>query len=200
VAAIFSEALNIRAETWYSNLYEDAVDDAFGNALLLLDIKSIIVPIAATAQWLVLRKALPELSWGLWLLAAGAAALSMVLTFLLWGSFASGLPTAFAFATWLVLSAAANAIVLAFALGWGAGQWPRAFVYCSVLAAVVTAPLYLAVEFSSLIPRGPSSLNVVGHETGMITLNLSLKLAAVALGASISGYGLRLFFRGDAEA
>jgi hypothetical protein len=198
-AAAFGESLRLLAFAWYIKLgtHEHTVDDAFAALIYLLQLYGLIVSFAATAQWLVLRRMFPDLDLGWWLLVSGIAALTMFFILLIWISSSTGVPPrSFSYvasrAVFLITSGIAEAFVLAlFALAWVAGRWPHAFILCAILAAAVTAPLYVVAEeplhyFSSAWVRYPT------EPTAQLAFRVPLRLAAAGLGAAITGVGLRL--------
>jgi hypothetical protein len=210
-AALFNESLSTLAWAWYVSAPEDNVGDAFGNGLLFLCFKALIVPVAATTQWWVLRRALPRLPWAWWLAVAVVAAVTTLLILSesgspttngiisrIWLSFAWGVPfVTFASGVFLVVSATAQAILLAlFALSWAAERWPIAFIICSMLAAIVTAPLYVAAEHASLLERW---LLRVSDPQAMLAVQASLRLAAAAVDGAFTGCGLWLLCRPPAR-
>jgi hypothetical protein len=170
--------------------HENTVDDAFAAGLQLVELYALIVPITATAQWLVLRRAVPRLSGGLWLAAAGIGAVATFLILLATASLERGPPALML--SCVASTAAVASIVSLFALGPGVGRWPTAFVVSSILASIATAPLYAAAEFPMQVL--PSQW-VASDAEAMLATKVLLRLAAGALGGAITGTGLSLLCR-----
>jgi hypothetical protein len=181
--------VNALPSGWYVTAPENYIDDAFGNILILLLLRALVVPIAATVQWLVLRRSLPDLLWGIWLLASGMAAATKLLVFLVAASSAARSPLGWA--TVLIGTSTAEAVVLAFGLGWGAGRWPTEFIVCSALAAAVTFPL--DAEVLDGIHALPTWLRLYRFDPLMqlVAVETPLRLTAGVVTAAITGYGLR---------
>jgi hypothetical protein len=218
-ASVFNESLNTLAWVWYVRAPEDNVGDAFANGLVFLCLKALIVPVAATTQWRALRPALPRLPWAWWVAVSIVAELTTVvilsesgspaangLISRLWMSWTFDLPFhVFSAGVFLVAGATAHAIVLSlFALGWAAARWPLAFVICSMLAALATAPLYVAAEHPFLLERW---FLYIHDPRAMLAVRAAARLAASAVDGALTGWGVwllcrppRVSWRGDATA
>jgi hypothetical protein len=197
VAAVLDESLHLVALARNARLlaHENTVDDAFVAAIQFVELYALIVPITATAQWLVLRRALPRLSGGLWLAAAGGGAGATLFIFLASASW----PGAPAWLLACVASAAvAAAIASLFALRPAVGRWPTAFIVASVLAAAVTAPLYAVADASfQLLP--PQWVGGALDAQTLLAIRVPLRLAAGALAGALTGAGLRRLCRPTAR-
>jgi hypothetical protein len=194
-AAILDQSLHLAALARNARLlaHENTVDDAFVAGIQLVELYALIVPITATAQWLVLRRALPRLDGGLWLVAAGIGAVATFFIFL-----ASAAASWSSSSTWLFACVASEAvaasIVSLFALCPDVARWPTAFVVASVVAAGVTAPLYAAAEFPfQVLPSRWFGYSLDAQ--AVLVVGVLLRLTAGAVGGAVTGAGLRLLCR-----
>jgi hypothetical protein len=153
VVAMFNCGLSIAVTLWVGSLQPrgNGLAVALGLGMLLLFLHALLVPVTATAQWLVLRRALRDLGWWIWFAACAFGAL-MAFIDAYYGSLSappSASPAAAAVIRFLLTLATGTATAFAttMALAWAARGWPRAFFVCAILAVVVSAPLHVVQMF-----------------------------------------------------
>jgi hypothetical protein len=195
--AVLDESLHLAALAHNERLlaHENSVDDAFAAAVQLLEFYALIVPITATTQWLVLRRALPGLDVGMWLGAAGIGTVAAFFIFLASASW----PGAPGYVLGCVASTAVAASISSlFALGPAAGRWPTAFVVSSIFAAAVAAPFYAAAEHPLRFLPSHWIGSTLNAQT-VFAVKVPLRLTAGALMGAITGTGLWLLCRPTAR-